>query len=111
MLKKLLLGICVGVSFPLFSVYAATVTDCQKKCAGISSVEERQKCEAACVGIPTAECLKDCGRNKSTTREDLQKCEAGCQDGGDSISVSTSGANADIGGRSIRKTNPSGNRN
>ncbi|MGL4825813.1 MAG: hypothetical protein ACRC4G_06485 [Alphaproteobacteria bacterium] len=82
MLKKLLLGICVGVSFPLFSVYAATA----------------------------AECLKDCGRNKSTTREDLQKCEAGCQDVLGSVPVSTSGANADVIDRSMRrKSNPNTN--
>ncbi|MGL5784118.1 MAG: hypothetical protein ACRCYZ_01350 [Alphaproteobacteria bacterium] len=82
MLKKILLGICIGGSSSLFSVYAATA----------------------------AECLKDCVRNKSIAREDLQKCQAGCKDGAESISVSTSAANADVTDRSKRrKSNPNTN--
>lgn len=79
MLKKLFLGVYVVGSFFLFSVYAATAT----------------------------ECLEGCKRNQSTTRADLQKCKAGCKDMGGSVSVSTSPANANVEDRSKNnKSNP-----
>jgi hypothetical protein len=82
MFKQLLLGICVGVSFPLSSVYATTASGC----------------------------LESCQRNQSTTNADLKRCKSGCQDGRVSggIPVFTSEVNAEVDDRTIRKTNPNG---